>query len=109
MQKYKKPDRRSFERYKLRHPVRILVYDSQNSKRNLIGASTRDISGVGAFVNSIQPVTKGKALKFYLSLPISGLDVLIMERLDINIAGEVVRTEKNGFAIKFSEAYQIKF
>ena len=107
MQTYKRPDRRSLKSFKLAQPVRISVFESEQSKRDLLGVSIRDISGIGAFLNSIQSVSKGNTLKLYLTLPINGLDALTADRLNINMVGEVVRTEDNGFAIRFSETYQI--
>jgi hypothetical protein len=107
MQTNTQPERRSLKRFDLKLPIRISALENDQSKQVLVGASIRDISGNGAFVNSIQSVSEGHRVTLDLTLPIEGLDTLSADRLKVNLAGEVVRTEQSGFAVRFCETYQI--
>ena len=107
MRTYSKPDRRSLERFKFNLPIRASTFENEQPKQVLVGASIRDISGNGAFLNSFQTVPIGHRVMLDLTLPIEGLDTLSAARLKVNIEGEVVRTGQNGFAVRFFDAYQI--
>ena len=107
MQTYPKPDRRSLKRFDLKLPIRVSAFENEQSKQVLVGVSIRDISGNGAYLNSIQAVSKGQGVMLDLALPIEGLDTLCAERLNVNMVGEVVRTEQSGFAVRFRETYKI--
>jgi hypothetical protein len=107
MQTNTKLERRTLKRFDLKLPIRASAFENEQSKQVIVGVSIRDISGNGAFVNSIQTVSKGHRVMLDLTLPIEGLDTLSAERLKVNLVGEVVRTEQSGFAIRFCETYQI--
>ena len=107
MQTYSKPDRRTLERFDLKLPIRATAFENEQSKQVLVGVSIRDISGKGAFLNSIQSVSIGHRVMLDLTLPAEGLDTLSAERLKVNLVGEVVRSEQSGFAVRFCETYQI--
>jgi hypothetical protein len=107
MQTYTKPDRRSLERFDLKLPIRVSAFENEQSKQVFVGVSIRDISGNGAFLNSIQTVSIGHRVMLDLTLPVEGLDTLSAERLNVNMVGEVVRSEQSGFAIRFCDTYQI--
>ena len=107
MQTNTKLERRSLKRFDLKLPIRASAFENEQLKQVIVGVSIRDISGNGAFVNSIQTVSTGHRVMLDLTLPIEGLDTLSAERLKVNIVGEVVRTEQSGFAIRFCETYQI--
>ena len=107
MQNNGKTNRRSMKRFNLELPVQISVFEKKQAAKKLLGMSVRDISGNGVFLNSVQLLSKGKTLKIAFNLPMSFLDKIINETIDLNIKGKVVRTEKMGFAVKFMGSYQL--
>ena len=92
-------ERRSIERYDLR--LLSLVQTPDNGK-GALEVYTRDVSAEGAFFYTDRPLPVDSRLQMTLFLPANGFGPS-----KIATHGEVIRTDRDGVAVRFSPRYRI--
>jgi hypothetical protein len=101
-------ERRRLERFDLQAPARIEI-QLEPGRRDVVTLTTRDISSMGAFVRTAEPLEEGSAVKLELLLSMDLLRRFIGEKgkAKIRVRGTVVRTDSEGMAIEFDSRYKI--
>ena len=93
------------ERFGLGLTATVSVQDGGNQVLKL---QTVNISAGGAFFKTDRKFPKGTPVKMELVLPVAKLKKLKGNRTRLEIAGEVLRNEKNGMAVRFDTKYRMQ-
>jgi hypothetical protein len=101
-------DRRRLQRFDLQASTQIEV-QQEDGHRGVLSFTTRDISSMGAFIETARPLPEGAPVRLELMLP---LDVLMRivgkdARARIKVRGKVIRVEEGGMAIRFDRKFKI--
>jgi hypothetical protein len=92
-------ERRILARFNLR--LRSILKKLQDGEE-ILELFTRDVSSLGAFFMTGNPLPVDTSLSMTLFLPVGE-----SERSKINVAGKVVRTENDGMAVRFNPSYTL--
>lgn len=101
-------NRRAMERFNLNLPsfVRKESENSEFGKPIFMIAS--NICSDGAFLKTDEPLALDTRVQVGFFLLIKGLNPAVKKRISlVEVAGKVIRLEKEGIAVKFDKGYQI--
>ena len=101
-------DRRRLERFDLQAPTKIEVL-LEAGRKDVLSLLTRDISSMGAYVKTSQPLPEGMHVKLELLLSLEILKRMMGQKGDakIKVRGQVLRSDREGMAIVFDTKYKI--
>ncbi len=101
-------ERRRLERFDLQAPARIEI-QVEPGRKDVVTLTTRDISSMGAFVRTAEPLEEGRSVKLELLLSMDLLRRFVGEKgkAKIRVRGTVVRADREGMAIAFDSRYKI--
>lgn len=102
-------ERRKLERYQLHVPTKIELADA-SGHHEMLQLETKDISADGAFFVSPTPISEGTNIKLKMILSVEKLKDLIgvYNKIELELQGQVVRSDSNGIAVLFDRKYKIK-
>lgn len=99
-------ERRKEERFFLTTSALLSVIDESGAREGY-AVMTQNISSGGAFLSTDKPITTGASVKIDIVFPLKGGNDGKESKTRIDVTGIVVRTEKDGIAILFSNKYKI--
>jgi hypothetical protein len=101
-------ERRKLVRFDLQAPARIEV-SKEAGHKDVLSLMTRDISSMGAYVQTAQPLAEGQTVKLELLLSLDMLKRLSGEKGNarIKVRGKVIRSDAGGMAIAFDTRFKI--
>ena len=96
------------QRFDLQASTRIEV-QQEDGRRGVISFMTRDISSMGAFIETAQPLPEGAPVRLELMLPLDLLQRIVGKdaRAKVKVRGKVIRAEEGGMAIQFDRRFKI--
>ena len=98
-------ERRRFERFQLRLPVRMEVNSS--GKRQIFDLETKDISAAGVFIETSERFSKGTPVRLSMTLSSNKIQELTGSQSLIKVKGIVVRSAPTGLAVSFAGRREI--
>lgn len=101
-------ERRRLERFDLQAPTKIEV-QLDTGHKDVLSLMTRDISSMGAYVQTGRPLPEGVPVKLELLLSLELLRKFLGQkgRARIRVRGRVIRSDQEGMAIQFDTKYKI--
>jgi hypothetical protein len=101
-------DRRRLQRFDLQASTQIEV-QQEDGQRGVLSFTTRDISSMGAFIETARPLPNGAPVRLELVLPLEMLMRVVGKdgRARIKVRGKVIRVEEGGMAIQFDRKFKI--
>jgi len=98
-------DNRKLERCDLSLPVKLF---SCMEKGELLSSKlrTKNICTGGAFIESDQSLPLGSKVSMLLSMHLHRFTTMPFKKMFIKVSGEIIRSGKDGMAIRFSEQYE---
>ena len=103
-----KEERRKLERFDLKAPTKIEV-PIEDGRKDVISLVTRDVSCMGAYLQTTQPLSEGLTVKLELLLSLDQLRKLsgAAGNARIKVRGKVIRSDPEGMAIAFDTRFHI--
>jgi len=98
-------ERRRFERFQLRLPVRMEVTIS--GKRQIFDLETKDISAAGVFIETSERFSEGTPVQLSMTLSSDKIRELTGSQSLIKVKGIVVRSAPTGLAVGFAGRREI--
>ena len=98
-------ERRRFERFQLRLPVRVEVTIS--GKRQIFDLETKDISAAGVFIETSERFSEGTPVQLSMTLSSDKIRELTGSQSLIKVKGIVVRSAPTGLAVGFAGRREI--
>ena len=98
-------ERRRFERFQLRLPVRMEVTIS--GKRQIFDLETKDISAAGVLIDTSERFSKGTPVQLSMNLSSTRILELTGSQSLIKVQGMVVRSAPTGLAVSFAGRKEI--
>ena len=98
-------ERRRFERFQLRFPVRMEVIIS--GKRQVFDLETKDISAAGVFIDTSERFSEGTPVQLSMTLSSNKIQELTGSQSLIKVKGIVVRSAPTGLAVSFEGRREI--
>ena len=98
-------ERRRFERFQLRLPVRMEVTIS--GKRQIFDLETKDISAAGVFIETSERFSEGTPVQLSMTLSSDKIRELTGSQSLIKVKGIVVRSAPTGLAVGFAGRKEI--
>ena len=98
-------ERRRFERFQLRLPVRMEVIIS--GKRQVFDLETKDISAAGVFIETSERFSEGTPVQLSMTLSSDRIRELTGSQSLIKVKGIVVRSAPTGLAVGFAGRREI--
>ena len=98
-------ERRRFERFQLRLPVRMEVTIS--GKRKIFDFKTKDVSAAGVFIETSERFSEGTPVQLNMTLSSNRIQELAGSQSLIKVKGIVVRSTPTGVAVCFDGGCQI--
>jgi len=100
-------ERRKFERYELKVPAKVETLAKTTGKRKL-SLRTANVCAGGAYFRTPCALAEGTKVRLEIVLTFNGKQNLRDARnARVRILGTVMRSQKGGMAIRFSEDYDI--
>ncbi len=100
-------ERRKFERYELKVPAQVETL-ARTARRKKLSLKTANVCAGGAFFCTPHALTEGTKVRLEIVLTFNGQKRLRDTRnARVRILGTVMRSQKDGMAIRFSEDYVI--
>jgi hypothetical protein len=101
-------DRRRLQRFDLQASTLIEV-QQEGGRHGVLSFITRDISSMGAFIETAQPLPEGAPVRLELMLPLDLPKRVVGEesRAKVKVRGKVIRAEEDGMAIQFDRKFKI--
>jgi hypothetical protein len=96
---------RTVERFDLELPAFMQIANQKENES--IELVTSDVCSGGAFFHTRKSMPVGTEVKVDLVLSVSQLQKIETERVTVQTAGAVVRTDAEGIAVRFSKKYKI--
>jgi hypothetical protein len=93
-------ERRRFERFQLRLPVRMEVIIS--GKRQVFDLETKDVSAAGVFIETSERFSEGTPVQLSMTLSSDRIRELTGSQSLIKVKGIVVRSAPTGLAVGFA-------
>lgn len=88
-------------------PLKITVVKDRVPQYSIVGSSLLNLSERGAYVRAMKKISKGRKVLMAFTLPIDNMDRYDINKLRVNLEGQVIRTEESGFAVKFAETFRV--
>lgn len=98
-------ERRRFERFQLRLPVRMEVIIS--GKRQIYDLETKDISAAGVLIDTSERFSEGTPVQLSMTLSSNRIQELTGAQSLIKVKGTVVRSAPSGLAVSFEGRREI--
>jgi len=98
-------ERRRFERFQLRLPVRMEVIIS--GKRQVFDLETKDVSAAGVFIETSERFSEGTPVQLSMTLSSDKIRELTGSQSLIKVKGIVVRSAPTGLAVGFAGRREI--
>ena len=98
-------ERRRFERFQLRLPVRMEVTIS--GKRQIFDLETKDVSAAGVFIETSERFSEGTPVQLSMTLSSDRIRELTGSQSLIKVKGIVVRSAPTGLAVSFAGRREI--
>lgn len=98
-------ERRRFERFQLRLPVRMEVNIS--GKRRIFDLETKDISAAGVLIDTSERFSEGTPVELNMTLSSDRIKELTGSQSLIKVQGIVVRSAPTGLAVSFAGRKEI--
>ncbi len=98
-------ERRRFERFQLRLPVRMEVIIS--GKRQIFDLETKDISAAGVFIETSERFSEGTPVQLSMTLSSNRIQEITGSQSLIKVKGIVVRSAPTGLAVSFAGRKEI--
>ena len=98
-------ERRRFERFQLRLPVRMEVIIS--GKRQVFDLETKDVSAAGVFIETSERFSEGTPVQLSMTLSSDKIRELTGSQSLIKVKGIVVRSAPTGLAVGFAGRKEI--
>jgi len=98
-------ERRRFERFQLRLPVRMEVTIS--GKRKIFDFETKDVSAAGVFIETSERFSEGTPVQLSMTLSSNKIQELTGSQSLIKVKGIVVRSAPTGMAVSFAGRREI--
>ena len=98
-------ERRRFERFQLRLPVRMEVIIS--GKRQVFDLETKDVSAAGVFIETSERFSEGTPVQLSMTLSSDRIRELTGSQSLIKVKGIVVRSAPTGLAVGFAGKREI--
>ena len=98
-------ERRRFERFQLRLPVRMEVTIS--GKRQIFDLETKDISAAGVLIDTSEQFSEGTPVQLNMTLSSNRIQELTGSQSLIKVQGMVVRSTPTGLAVSFAGRKEI--
>ena len=98
-------ERRRFERFQLRLPVRMEVTIS--GKRRIFDLETKDISAAGVLIDTSERFSEGTPVELNMTLSSDRIKDLTGSQSLIKVQGIVVRSAPTGLAVSFAGRKEI--
>ena len=98
-------ERRRFERFQLRLPVRMEVIIS--GKRQIFDLETKDVSAAGVFIETSERFSEGTPVQLSMTLSSDRIRELTGSQSLIKVKGIVVRSAPTGLAVGFAGRREI--
>ena len=98
-------ERRRFERFQLRLPVRMEVIIS--GKRQVFDLETKDVSAAGVFIETSERFSGGTPVQLSMTLSSERIRELTGSQSLIKVKGIVVRSAPTGLAVGFAGRREI--
>jgi hypothetical protein len=98
-------ERRRFERFQLRLPVRMEVIIS--GKRQIFDLETKDISAAGVFIETSERFSEGTPVQLSMTLSSNRIQELTGSQSLIKVKGIVARSAPTGLAVSFAGRKEI--
>jgi len=98
-------ERRRFERFQLRLPVRMEVNNS--GKRQVFDLETKDVSAAGVLIDTSERFSEGTPVEISMTLSSNRIQELTGSQSLIKVKGIVVRSAPTGLAVSFSGRKEI--
>ena len=98
-------ERRRFERFQLRLPVRMEVIIS--GKRQVFDLETKDVSAAGVFIETSERFSEGTPVQLSMTLSSDRIRELTGSQSLIKVKGIVVRSAPTGLAVGFAGRKEI--
>ena len=98
-------ERRRFERFQLRLPVRMEVIIS--GKRQVFDLETKDVSAAGVFIETSERFSEGTPVQLSMTLSSDRIRELTGSQSLIKVKGIVVRSSPTGLAVGFAGRREI--
>jgi hypothetical protein len=101
-------DRRRLQRFDLQAPTRIEV-QQDGGRHGVLNFLTKDISSMGAYIETAQPLPEGAPVRLELTLSMELLYRIVGKGAGakVKVRGKVIRAEEGGMAIKFDRRFKI--
>jgi c-di-GMP-binding flagellar brake protein YcgR len=100
-------ERRKFERYELRVPAKVETLAGEAGRKKL-SLKTANVCAGGAYFSTPKALTEGTKVRLEIVLTFNGQKSLRdSKNARVRILGTVMRSQKDGMAIRFSEDYVI--
>ncbi len=97
---------RTSPRYRLSIPARLMITEPHD-RREIVELRTKDICSEGAFFNTGYKLPVGTRVKLDLILNIERLVQVKGMNSCIQLMGEILRQQTDGFAVRFDKNYEI--
>jgi c-di-GMP-binding flagellar brake protein YcgR len=100
-------ERRKFERYELRVPAKVETL-AREAGRKKLSLKTANVCAGGAYFSTPKALTEGTKVRLEIVLTFNGQKSLRdTKNARVRILGTVMRSQKDGMAIRFSDDYVI--
>lgn len=96
------------QRFDLQASTRIEV-QQRDGRQDVLSFVTRDISSMGAFIETAEPLPEGVPVRLELMLSLELLKRIVGReaRAKVKVRGKVIRAEEDGMAIQFDRKFKI--
>lgn len=99
-------DKRAFERFDLKVPIKMRLEEASSENAEFT-FTTSNICAGGAFFRTDSPIPEGTRVYLDFVISIEKLKELLDSQCRVVVGGRVVRREGAGIAIRFDEDYEI--
>jgi hypothetical protein len=99
--------KRKNKRFNVSLPLQLTIVKDNRPQYSMIGSSLLNLSEKGAFVRAMKKISEGRQVLIAFTLPVDNMDRYDINKLRVNLEGQVIRTEKSGFAVKFADTFRV--
>ncbi len=99
---------RKDDRLNVSLPLQLTVVKNKALQYSIVGSSLLNLSERGAYVRAMKKVSKGRKVQMAFTLPLDNMDKYDINKLRVNLEGQVIRTEESGFAVRFADTFRVR-
>jgi hypothetical protein len=99
--------KRKGDRFNVYFPLQLTVVENKVPQYSVVGSSLLNLSEGGAYVRAMEKIAEGQEVLMDFTLPLDNMDKYDINKLRVNLEGQVIRTEESGFAVKFAETFRV--